>query len=450
MIYKTLISLFITAFSIQAFSLDVQTFSPLNSTQGGFNLYNADEFEEGRWTLGLHYNLDKHPLEFGLRDNTKVDDLVNDLHTANLIFSYEFSNRIALNLDLPYQYLSDFEGLSTPIRSQEQSFGDLLVTLPIYLGHITKRLRLKLIPKLVLNSGDDNPFVGESNLNYGLGVSVDRVSTRSRWVFNAEYQGREAQRLYNLEIGNAARVGLGYTRDIGKLGGFVWINEITGEIPLGLDQREINTPVEAFTGLRHFSKSEKFVWNVGYAKGLNHGYGAPDFRIFAGINYIFNNNTPEPVVEKKVLQAIPQPAAPKIIEKTVIVEKNLKPIVVYLPKIHFHTNSDRVKADSISVLDKVYQTLIKYPGIKVLKISGHTDSRGNLDYNMDLSKRRAKTVANYLMSRGISRQRLRAFGFGPTRAVDTNATSAGRYNNRRVEFSVLDAQGVNVIFKESR
>jgi OOP family OmpA-OmpF porin len=73
-----------------------------------------------------------------------------------------------------------------------------------------------------------------------------------------------------------------------------------------------------------------------------------------------------------------------------------------------------------------------------VRIAGHTDSRGSDEYNQRLSEARAKSVCEYLISRGISADRLSYIGYGESRPIDTNDTEEGRQNNRRVELEILE------------
>jgi OOP family OmpA-OmpF porin len=70
----------------------------------------------------------------------------------------------------------------------------------------------------------------------------------------------------------------------------------------------------------------------------------------------------------------------------------------------------------------------------VIAIEGHTDSRGADAFNLELSKRRAKTVRAFLIVQGVSEGRLTADGFGESRPIASNDTQEGRNQNRRVEF----------------
>ncbi|MFT5384016.1 MAG: outer membrane protein OmpA-like peptidoglycan-associated protein [Saprospiraceae bacterium] len=73
----------------------------------------------------------------------------------------------------------------------------------------------------------------------------------------------------------------------------------------------------------------------------------------------------------------------------------------------------------------------------VIEIRGHTDSMGEDNYNMYLSRKRAKAVVEFLNENGISRSRTRYKGFGNTDPVATNQSEEGRQLNRRVEFLII-------------
>ncbi len=106
-----------------------------------------------------------------------------------------------------------------------------------------------------------------------------------------------------------------------------------------------------------------------------------------------------------------------------------------LEGVFFETSSARIKTESYAVLDNVVTVMQDNPSFQLL-ISGHTDSRGDDEMNRDLSQKRADSVRQYLINKGVDRSRMRAVGFGETQPVASNDTSAGRAKNRRVEFTV--------------
>lgn len=107
-----------------------------------------------------------------------------------------------------------------------------------------------------------------------------------------------------------------------------------------------------------------------------------------------------------------------------------------LEGVNFEFNSAKLTSDSYTVLDRVVLALQDWPEIRV-EVGGHTDSKGSDEYNLGLSDRRAKAVRDYLVSRGVSRSRLEAKGFGEGYPITTNETDAGRAKNRRVELTKL-------------
>jgi outer membrane protein OmpA-like peptidoglycan-associated protein len=104
--------------------------------------------------------------------------------------------------------------------------------------------------------------------------------------------------------------------------------------------------------------------------------------------------------------------------------------------IHFEFNKDVIKPDSAVVLNRAIEILRKFPSIRI-EISGHTDNKGSAAYNMDLSTRRAAAVKTYLGERGIDASRMESRGAGFDEPIADNATSAGRAQNRRIEFKIL-------------
>ncbi|HEX8706513.1 MAG TPA: OmpA family protein [Myxococcaceae bacterium] len=113
--------------------------------------------------------------------------------------------------------------------------------------------------------------------------------------------------------------------------------------------------------------------------------------------------------------------------------------ILILEKVYFATNKDVVLARSFPLLQQVAAVLRANPQLTKIRIEGHTDDRADDAFNKDLSQRRAGNVRKYLVEQaGIDPERLDAEGFGEERPVDTNKTAAGRENNRRVEFIVVE------------
>ncbi|MGF1510230.1 MAG: OmpA family protein [Myxococcota bacterium] len=107
-------------------------------------------------------------------------------------------------------------------------------------------------------------------------------------------------------------------------------------------------------------------------------------------------------------------------------------------KIQFDFDSARIKEESFNILNQVAQTIKANPQLKRIRVEGHTDERGSAAYNLDLSRRRAKSVLDYLASRGVSRTRLESDGYGEERPLEPGTGEEVWAKNRRVEFTILE------------
>jgi outer membrane protein OmpA-like peptidoglycan-associated protein len=111
-------------------------------------------------------------------------------------------------------------------------------------------------------------------------------------------------------------------------------------------------------------------------------------------------------------------------------------IILNMPgNVTFRTDSADLNAQFFKVLDGVAQVAKKYDKT-IIEVAGHTDSTGSADYNRQLSQRRATSVADYLVSRGVAQARIMTAAGGEDHPVASNATEQGRSANRRVEVTL--------------
>jgi outer membrane protein OmpA-like peptidoglycan-associated protein len=107
-----------------------------------------------------------------------------------------------------------------------------------------------------------------------------------------------------------------------------------------------------------------------------------------------------------------------------------------LRRVFFDHDKWDIKPESVEELDKLQSYLTKNPNLCV-RLDAHTDSNGSNEYNKELSRKRAQSVVDYLISKGTDPIRLSAEGFGEEMPVTTNDTPEGREENRRVEFTKM-------------
>jgi outer membrane protein OmpA-like peptidoglycan-associated protein len=158
-----------------------------------------------------------------------------------------------------------------------------------------------------------------------------------------------------------------------------------------------------------------------------------------GIDYGFNASA-EGYLFYSDRFALAHASATKPFELEILMHPALKKdspgIPVVLRNVYFESGSAILYPKSDYELSKLVTLLVDQPTIQI-EISGHTDSVGSDEDNLLLSESRAKAVFDWLVDRGIARERLLYKGYGESQPIDTNDSELGRSNNRRTEFFII-------------
>ena len=176
------------------------------------------------------------------------------------------------------------------------------------------------------------------------------------------------------------------------------------------------------------SKTGKYLFILPPGKNYNVTYEAQNY-LFKSENLIVPKNSTFSNVKKEI--------------KLAPIKANQS---IVLNNVFFEFDSDKLTADSKVELEKLYNLLTNNPSIRV-EISGHTDSKGRDQYNLELSQKRAESVKKFLVSKGVKADRIVAKGYGETRPIARNKNEDGSDNpegrqlNRRIELKVLNEKG---------
>lgn len=133
---------------------------------------------------------------------------------------------------------------------------------------------------------------------------------------------------------------------------------------------------------------------------------------------------------------IPATAAYQEVVKDVQLKNVQVGAVIVLRNIFFDYNKSTLRPESQVELDRLIKLLTDIPTMKI-EISGHTDKRGDDDYNLRLSQNRSQSVVDYLTQKGIAPSRLTAVGYGETKLITQGVTEEDHQQNRRTEFKIL-------------
>ncbi len=129
---------------------------------------------------------------------------------------------------------------------------------------------------------------------------------------------------------------------------------------------------------------------------------------------------------------VPTPVEVAQIEVTPITEN----AVIPLNNIFFNFDNAMLRKESFPELNRIVALMTEHKTMQV-EIAGHTDTAGPNAYNLKLSEKRATSVTNYLLEKGVVKERILTTFFGETKPVDTTNTKVGNRKNRRVEFKIV-------------
>lgn len=165
---------------------------------------------------------------------------------------------------------------------------------------------------------------------------------------------------------------------------------------------------------------------------------AVPFSIFSGKGQPAPEPEPEPVVAAPEPEPADKPCytLDEIIDLMAKNESIEGKTICAVDAITFDFAKSTIRPESHEYLDKLATTLIR--SNRRIEVKGHTDNVGSAEFNMDLSRQRAEAVVDYLVKKGVDRNKLTYSFYGMSRPLSTNDTDEGRAMNRRVEFTILN------------
>jgi len=150
---------------------------------------------------------------------------------------------------------------------------------------------------------------------------------------------------------------------------------------------------------------------------------------------------PPQVKEQPQVEKVEEPAPPKepeLTEEEIFMRKSLEEINQEVPLQMIHFDFDRyfIRDDAKSVLETNSSWLKKWDSVQVL-IEGHCDERGTEEYNLALGEKRAKSTFDYLVSLGVSPDRIKTISYGKSQSLDPGHNEMAWAKNRRAQFTII-------------
>ncbi len=411
-------------------SASANGFLPAIDPSGYFTVYGSQTMQPWRYHFGAFFNYARNPLEVGVGGIRRAG-VIDNLIMGDFFGSIGITDWWQIGADMPVALLEDFNDLGKGSSERTIKLGDARVESKLRLLDIDRhKVGISIQPFILLPTGSGNYLVGNNQFAGGAKLIADvDIFRRVNLALNIGYMRRARAVILNTLIDNdIVQFGLG-----AKVRTWDWL-ELVGEAYGSTNMNnffkaEEETPLEFDGGARFIlPKPDGLVITAGGGAGMTFGYGSPDVRLLVGLSY------PNP---KRVnLPEAPPPPPEEVLAK---VEKQK---IIITKKIHFEFDKSTIRPISFPILDAVVDVLKQNADVKKVRVEGHCDAKGTDAYNMKLSQRRADAVMAYLTTHGITSDRIVSVGYGKSRPIDDNKTDEGRARNRRVEFIILEQEGL--------
>lgn len=412
-------------FSVDALALNVQSSHPNPGPTGTFNTYGARTLPQLGFDVGIATQFTNQPLVF--RDFTTGDQkqkLVNWIETTNLGAEFGAADWATIGVDIPFSFMRYGLRTNVTMREVHASIGDITAYGKFAILHPDSfPVGISAMPFIVAPTGSTAHFTGDRNMDLGGRLIADKEFDRGYIGMNVGYKAHMRNDIVEA-VGSTGRLmvddellfGLGGGYDVLDKKVRIFAEFMGATAAAHFCKDEQTSPMEINGGVQLGAMDNAMKFTVGGGAGLNGGYGAPQFRIFAGLTY-------NSLIERDKKAASEKP-------KRIVVE------TIILQGVNFDTNKYDILPSSKRILDENYAKLEKYP-IEHFKLIGHTDFRASEEYNQTLSENRARSVMEYFIKKGISRDRMESEGHGELEPIAPNDSPENMWLNRRVEIQVL-------------
>ena len=471
-------------------SVTLDNYRAAETPEDGFVLSRPTDRGHLQGSAQLHLDYAWNPLvyEQDLGDaGSESASIVEHQLVANLAATLGVWDRLVVFLGMPFNLVMTGEEVEGQPGADGTTLGDLYFGARVRLwgepdDPFAVGIQVAGTAPTAWAAHDDEHFSGEGFMTFLPKILLEaRPGAGVLITANFGARIREREEVTSLDIRHEFTWGLGVT--VPLLEDTLWgLMESWGATTFESFGDREGSPVEALAGLRYQVYPDLYLGLAGGA-GLTRGYGSPDMRWVLTFGwaqtapaepvvppppadrdgdtllddqdacpdqpedvdrFADDDGCPDPdndgdTVPDAEDQCPLDPGAPEEhgCLATVRVDREQGQIII-LQRVEFATNEDRILRSSEPILHDVRRALEANPQIARVRVEGHTDSRGRDAHNLDLSRRRARSVIRWLVENGIEAGRLEGWGCGELHPIADNDTDAGRQTNRRVEFIILD------------
>lgn len=485
--------------SAQDARFDVQAFRPLAAPQDLVVVGQSRPLSHLSVSGGAFLNFSLNPLVLvASGTHSKALSVVGNRLQLNAMASVGILDWAELGVDMPLvlaQGSDNLEAIGTEGYIQSFVPGDLRFTGKLAIPGLRRApeasgLGASLTFGMGLPTGVQEAFASDGAVTWTPGLVADyRFDSGILLSLNTGLWLRPERQFAGVQWGNSATFGLGAEVPILRSRGITAVGTFSGSTPLDkLPTQLQQIPAEVLLGLRWYS-STGLTFTVGGGGGCGCSLTSPTLRVFSSVVWVPGKTNEWAALERFKEPPKPPPPPPPPVDPDgdsvigqgdrcpdiagpvenggcpdtdkdgdAVVDRldrcpehptsargyNGCPLVriernklLILDQVHFATDQDIILPESFPILEEVAETLLSHLEIQRVLVEGHTDTRATAGYNMDLSRRRAASVMNFLLDSGVAVERVCSAGFGATVPLADNTTEEGMALNRRVEFTIL-------------
>lgn len=418
-------------------SFSTQFFRPAVDDSDYLSVYSSQTLQKNNYHFGMWMDYAKDPYEVGTSGYNRTSGITNALVTGNFLGTYGVMDWFNVGGRLPVYFINSMDAtILGRIAETRLDLGDFELDLKFkLLDRDKKHVGLSIIPFITFPTATraTNDFTGNGNFTGGALLAVDgKVQERVTLGLNTGFQGR----------GSLTDVGGNTIGSKFLISGAVAVDIIKKQLKVIAETQvetvvsdffsRRTTPAEARLGIRYRFKNGINV-NAAGGMGYTNGIGSPEFRAIAGVTYTSGRMNEFTLKE-------PAPDTFEMKDEDLWAKANVGDELKLRDKIYFDYDKASIRPISKPTLDKLALFLKNHPEFTKLRIEGNTCDLGSAKYNMGLSKRRATSVDQYLVSQGVSPSRLEVVGNGESKPLVPNSDEAHREQNRRVQIFVAAKQ----------
>jgi hypothetical protein len=290
----TIIAFLLATHDPSAQGINIQIFKPVLDSNGLIGVTGSEPLEAGKCWLGAYGNKDVRPVELATPLGVRVSDVVSQLYTLDLTPACGLGSGFTAAFNVPFHWIKASEQAASSGSTQYQNYGDMDLSISYNIRKIEKKNDFGVAVSSYVTRpnrkkidilGTELIMLGESQYTGGIELITDALVGGSHYLAgNLTYHHRPREDFLNIRLEPEWRLGTGYSYLLHQASDTQLAMEWHRREPIGrLRKDRFTSPTELYTGMSSRALGEDARFFGGVSAGLSTGYGAPEYRLYGGV-----------------------------------------------------------------------------------------------------------------------------------------------------------------------